>query len=169
MSGLQPSNQPQEAELKIAQTKPTFLDTMQLVERLHRMLLDVIKVRLEEMNRVDINSVQALLLYNVGSLEVTAGELRSRGYYLGSNVSYNLKKLIEAGYMRNKRSEHDRRSVRISLTERGMEICELIDELYDEHLEEMLKRDVFELDSLRATRNSLRDVERFWTDQLRYT
>lgn len=169
MSALQTSNQPDEAELKIAQTKPTFLDTMQLVERLHRMLLDVIKVRLEEMSRVDINSVQALLLYNVGSLEVTAGELRSRGYYLGSNVSYNLKKLIEAGYMTNKRSEHDRRSVRISLTEPGLAICELVDELYDEHLEGMLKRDVFELESLRSTRNSLRDVERFWTDQLRYT
>ncbi|MEM1019859.1 MAG: winged helix DNA-binding protein [Sphingomonadales bacterium] len=169
MSGLQTSSQPVEAELKIAQTKPTFLDTMQLVERLHRMLLDVIKVRLEEMNRIDINSVQALLLYNVGSLEVTAGELRSRGYYLGSNVSYNLKKLIEADYMVNKRSEHDRRSVRISLTERGMEICELIDELYDEHLEEMLKRDIADLDNLRSTRNTLRDIERFWTDQLRYT
>lgn len=169
MSGLQTSGQPIEAELKIAQTKPTFLDTMQLVERLHRMLLDVIKVRLEETNRVDINSVQALLLYNVGSLEVTAGELRSRGYYLGSNVSYNLKKLIDAGYMVNKRSEHDRRSVRISLTERGMEICELIDELYDEHLEEMLQRQVADLDALRATRNTLRDIERFWTDHLRYT
>lgn len=169
MSGLQPTDQPVDPELRIAQTKPTFLDAMQLVERLHRMLLDVIKVRLEEMNRVDINSVQALLLYNVGSLEVTAGELRSRGYYLGSNVSYNLKKLIEAGYMTNKRSEHDRRSVRISLTERGMEICELIDELYDEHLEEMLGRNVMDLEKLRQTRNSLRDIERFWTDQLRYT
>jgi len=169
MSGLQPFNQPDDAELKIAQTKPTFLDTMQLVERLHRMLLDVIKVRLEETNRVDINSVQALLLYNVGSLEVTAGELRSRGYYLGSNVSYNLKKLIEAGYMRNKRSEHDKRSVRISLTERGMEICELIDELYDEHMAEMLERDVFELEGMRMTRNALRDIERFWTDHLRYS
>ncbi|MGD8327070.1 MAG: winged helix DNA-binding protein [Sphingomonadales bacterium] len=155
-------------ELLVAQTKPAFLECLQLVERLHRRLLDVIKVRLEEIGLVDINSVQALLLYNVGSLEVTAGELKSRGYYQGSNVSYNLKKLVEMGYMAHKRSEHDRRSVRISLTEKGLEVSELVDALYDEHLSDMLNGEVFDLDHLQVMRHALRDVERYWSDQLRY-
>jgi len=157
-----------DAELMVAQTKPTFLECMQLVERLHRRLLDVIRIRLEEMNKTDINAVQALLLYNIGSLELTAGELKTRGYYLGSNVSYNLKKLVEADYMTNKRSEHDRRSVRIALTERGLQICELVDGLYDEHLGAMLKDGIFDRERLRTIRQSLREIERFWSDQLRY-
>ncbi|MFZ5609301.1 MAG: MarR family winged helix-turn-helix transcriptional regulator [Pseudomonadota bacterium] len=152
----------------VAQTKPAFLDCLQLVERLHRRLLDVIKVRLEELGLIDINSVQALLLYNVGSLEVTAGELKSRGYYQGSNVSYNLKKLVEMGYMAHKRSEHDRRSVRISLTEKGIEVCELVDKLYDEHLNAMLDEDVIGIEALQSMRGVLRDIERFWSEQLRY-
>lgn len=155
-------------DLVVAQTKPAFLDCLQLVERLHRRLLDVIKVRLEELGLIDINSVQALLLYNVGSLEVTAGELKSRGYYQGSNVSYNLKKLVEMGYMAHKRSEHDRRSVRISLTEKGIEVCELVDKLYDEHLNAMLDEDVIGIEALQSMRGVLRDIERFWSEQLRY-
>ena len=156
-------------ELMVAQTKPAFLDCLQLVERLHRRLLDVIKVRLEEIGLVDINSVQALLLYNVGSLEVTAGELKSRGYYQGSNVSYNLKKLVEMEYMMHKRSEHDKRSVRISLTEKGLQVCELVDFLYDQHLQDMLKEDVIDLQNLQIIRYALRDIERYWSDQLRYS
>ena len=73
--------------------KGRYLVSLKLIERLHRLLLDVIKDEFERLGRVDVNSVQALLLYNIGDAELTAGELTSRGYYLGSNVSYNLKKL----------------------------------------------------------------------------
>ena len=89
------------------------------MERLHRRLLDVIKDEFERRGRDDVNSVQALLLYNIGDKELTASELRTRGYYLGSNVSYNVKKLVEMGYLHHARSRIDRRSVRISLTEKG--------------------------------------------------
>ncbi len=95
----------------------SYLDSLTLVERLHRLLLDVIKDEFERLGVLEINAVQALLLFNVGDNEVTAGELKSRGYYQGSNVSYNLKKLVEAGYMHHQRSEIDRRSVRVRLTE----------------------------------------------------
>ena len=94
-----------------------YLDTLALVERLHRLLLDVIKDEFERLGVLEINAVQALLLFNIGEHEVTAGELRTRGYYQGSNVSYNLKKLVELGYMHHQRSEIDRRSVRVRLTE----------------------------------------------------
>jgi DNA-binding MarR family transcriptional regulator len=95
----------------------TYLESLALVERLHRLLLDVIKDEFERVGVLEINSVQALLLFNIGDNEVTAGELKTRGYYQGSNVSYNLKKLVEMGYMHHQRCEIDRRSVRVRLTE----------------------------------------------------
>ena len=100
----------------------SYLESLALVERLHRLLLDVIKDEFERLGVLEINAVQALLLFNIGDNEVTAGELKSRGYYQGSNVSYNLKKLVELGYMHHQRSEIDRRSVRVRLTGRGREI-----------------------------------------------
>ncbi len=101
-----------------------YLESLQLVERLHRRLLDVIKDEFERKGRSDINAIQALLLFNIGNAELTAGELRSRGYYLGSNVSYNLKKLVDLGFINHQRSRVDRRSVRVSLTDKGREIAD---------------------------------------------
>ena len=95
------------------------MESLQLVERLHRRLLDVIKDEFDRNGRSDINAIQALLLFNIGNSELTAGELRSRGYYLGSNVSYNLKKLVDLGFINHQRSRIDRRSVRVSLTPKG--------------------------------------------------
>ena len=108
----------------------SYLDTLNLVERLHRLLLDVIKDEFERVGLLEINAVQALLLFNVGDNEVTAGELKSRGYYQGSNVSYNLKKLVESGYMHHERSEIDRRSVRVRLTEKGRGVHVLVTRLF---------------------------------------
>ena len=96
-----------------------YLDTLGRLERLHRLLLDVVKDEFERLGLIDINSVQGLLLFNIGEQEVTAGELKSRGYYQGSNVSYNLKKLVESGYMHHEKCAVDRRSVRVRLTETG--------------------------------------------------
>ena len=81
----------------------TYLDTLGRLERLHRLLLDVVKDEFERLGLIDINSVQGLLLFNIGEHEVTAGELKSRGYYQGSNVSYNLKKLVDSGYMHHEK------------------------------------------------------------------
>src|SRR5687767_16028578 len=116
-----------------APVQPLYLEALTLVERLHRRLLDVIKDEFDRRGRADVNSVQALLLYNIGDKELTASELRTRGYYLGSNVSYNVKKLVEMGYLHHARSRVDRRSVRISLTEKGKEVHEIIHGLYDKH------------------------------------
>ncbi len=148
--------------------KKDYLHTLRLIERLHRLLLDVIKDEFERTGETDVNSVQALLLYNIGDSELTAGELRSRGYYLGSNVSYNLKKLVEAGFIEQKRSESDARSVRINLSERGQQIRTIIDGLYCRQLKTIEK--VGELSSeefVKLGQNLIR-LERFWTDQIRY-
>ena len=111
-----------------------YLESLQLVERLHRRLLDVVKDEFERQGRSDINAIQALLLFNIGNAELTAGELRTRGYYLGSNVSYNLKKLVELGFINHQRSRVDRRSVRVSLTPKGKEVAEVVDGLYERHI-----------------------------------
>ena len=105
--------------------KPLYLEAVTRVERLHRRLLDLIKDEFDRMGWDDINPVQALMMFNIGTAELTAGELRSRGYYLGSNVSYNLKKLVETGYIFQERSRSDRRSVRIRLTPKGEEVAEV--------------------------------------------
>ncbi len=145
-----------------------YLDNLALVERLHRLLLDVIKDEFERLNILEINSVQALLLFNIGENEVTAGELKSRGYYQGSNVSYNLKKLVELGYMHHQRSELDRRSVRVRLTEKGRKTRGMVAELFARHAEGMEKRNLITTSGLDEINTSLRRMERYWTEQIRY-
>lgn len=146
----------------------SYLETLSMVERLHRLLLDVIKDEFERLGLLDINSVQALLLFNIGDNEVTAGELKSRGYYQGSNVSYNLKKLVEAGYMHHHRCEIDRRAVRVKLTEKGREIRAIVSDLFERHAGGMVGQDVIGDVGLQNINTVLRRVERYWTDQIRY-
>jgi len=145
-----------------------YLDALALVERLHRLLLDVIKDEFERVGMLEINAVQALLLFNVGDNEVTAGELKTRGYYQGSNVSYNLKKLVEMGFMHHQRCEIDRRSVRVRLTEKGREIRSVVGNLFARHAEGLQNKGVLGMDGIDQITTALRRVERYWTDQIRY-
>ncbi|MCX7888792.1 MAG: MarR family winged helix-turn-helix transcriptional regulator [Rhodobacteraceae bacterium] len=145
-----------------------YLDTLALIERLHRLLLDVIKDEFERLGEPEVNPVQALLLFNVGSQEVTAGELRSRGYYQGSNVSYNLKKLVESGHMHHERSAADRRSVRVSLTEKGHAVRRRVAELVRRHAEGMTQSGAADATSLADANAQLRRIERYWAERIRY-
>ncbi len=144
------------------------LDALALVERLHRLLLDVIKDEFERVGVLEINAVQALLLFNIGDNEVTAGELKTRGYYQGSNVSYNLKKLVETGFMHHQRCEIDRRSVRVRLTEKGRNIRDVVGALFERHAEGLRGKGVLGDDGIDQITSSLRRVERYWADQIRY-
>jgi len=145
-----------------------YLDSLALVERLHRLLLDVVKDEFERLGIIDINSVQALLLFNIGENEVTAGELKTRGYYQGSNVSYNLKKLVEYGYMHHQKCDVDRRAVRVRLTDKGMQIRNIVAGLFQRHAAGILGREVLGNMRLEDINASLRRMERYWTDQIRY-
>ena len=145
-----------------------YLRALRLIERLHRLLLDVIKDEFDRRGEAEINSVQALLLYNMGESELTAGELKSRGHYLGSNVSYNLKKLVDMGYLHYKRSDTDRRSVRVSLTSKGVEAREVIQRLYSRQLSSVEAVGQVTAEDLRGLNRALRRLERFWGDQIRY-
>jgi DNA-binding MarR family transcriptional regulator len=160
-------------ELPISQTDRKgfmtgYLEALALVERLHRLLLDVIKDEFERVGVLEINAVQALLLFNIGDNEVTAGELKTRGYYQGSNVSYNLKKLVEMGYMHHQRCEIDRRSVRVRLTPRGREIRDIVAALFARHAEGLEGKNVISSEGIEDITVSLKRVERYWSDQIRY-
>ena len=160
--------EPAERQAKFDHIRPLYLDALTLVERLHRRLLDVIKDEFDRRGRSDINSVQALLLYNIGDKELTAGELRTRGYYLGSNVSYNLKKLVEMGFLDHQRSRVDRRSVRIRLTETGSEVRDIVEGLYQKHVRTVEQVGGITADEFATLNKSLHRLERFWTDQILY-
>jgi DNA-binding MarR family transcriptional regulator len=152
----------------INQISAVYHDVLTLVERLHRRLLDVIRDEFDQRGRLDLNPVQALLLYNIGDKEVTASELCVRGYYLGSNVSYNLKRLTEDGFLEHRRSQSDRRSVRISLTEKGREARDIVAQVFQRHLMGIAQEGGIGSDELAGLNKVLLRLERFWTDQIMY-
>ncbi|RMD48693.1 MAG: MarR family transcriptional regulator [Alphaproteobacteria bacterium] len=145
-----------------------YHETLALIERLHRLLLDVIKDEFERLGRHEVNPVQALLLFNVGDAEVTASELKSRGYYQGSNVSYNLKKLVEGGFMHHRRCQIDRRAVRVRLTPRGQEVRRIVADLFARHAAGLAGRGILDRAALYDLNTALRRIERYWTDRIRY-
>ncbi|MBM3485488.1 MAG: winged helix-turn-helix transcriptional regulator [Alphaproteobacteria bacterium] len=145
--------------------KQTYLDTILLIERLHRQFLEVVKGELDRLGIEDINNVQSLILSNIGREDLTVGELTHRGYYLGSNVSYNVKKMVENGYLVQERSAHDRRSVRIRVSDKGLVLCEKIAALHDRHLAAMAGGPLTEPVLAEVTK-TLRQLERFWSDDL---
>jgi len=159
---------PVDREAQFDHIWPQYLEALTLVERLNRRLLDVIKDEFDRRSRADINSVQALLLYNIGDKELTARELRTRRYYLGSNVSYNLKKLVEMGFLDHQRSKIDRRSVRIKLTEMGREVREIVDALHQKHVRTIEQVGGINSDEFATLNKSLHRLERFWTDHILY-
>lgn len=148
--------------------RQAYVDTIRLIERAHRRFLDVVKDELDRLGRDDINNVQAVLLHNVGTEELTPSELKSRGYYLGSNVSYNLKKLGELGYLVQRRSTRDRRTVRITVTEKGAEIAALVEGLLDRHMQSLAPIGGVDGATLAGTAQTLRRLDRYWKDQVLY-
>ncbi len=145
----------------------SFSDITRLIERLHRRYLDVIRLELSQNGLDDINAVQAVLLTNVKDAEVSIRELVDRGYYIGSNVTYNVRHLVQCGYVLQSRSERDRRSVKIKLTERGLEVCSLLGEMEQRHASAMgdTGRQLSDIDAARST---LRSLERVWSDSIQY-
>src|SRR5690242_21490374 len=138
-----------------------YLEVISLVERLHRQFLEVVKLELDGIGVHDINNVQALMLFNIGDAEMTVGELTLRGCYLGSNVSYNVKKMVENGYIEQERSVHDRRSIHVKLTDKGRALRDRLTGMHRRHIEMLAQTAVTE-DSLQNVITTLRRLERFW-------
>lgn len=144
-----------------------YLELTHLIARLHRRSLDVLRSELNRLGVRDINGVQALLLANIGDEKVVIKDLIERGYYQGSNVSYNIKKLVELDYLDQERSSHDKRSVSVSLTEKAIDVVDKVRELEDQNAAkfiELLESDT-DMDKVLA---SLRRLERMWTDYIHY-
>src|SRR6201988_1403315 len=168
MKAVARTAEPVDREMRHDQIRPLYLEALTLVERLHRRLLDVIKDEFDRRGRADINSVQALLLYNIGEKELTAGELRTRGYYLGSKVSYHLQQLVEMGFLDHQRSRVERRSVRIKLTQKGIEVRDIVDALYQKHVRTVEQVGGINADEFGVLNKALHRLERFWPDQILY-
>ncbi len=145
-----------------------YYESIQLIERLHRHFLDVLKVELDKKNIQDINNVQSMILYNIGDDEMTVGELTIRGYYLGSNVSYNVKKMVENGYLVQERSVHDKRSIRVKLSEKGLELKQAISDMFARHEEQIQGSEISD-ERLNGLNETLQMLERFWAQQTNFS
>lgn len=146
----------------------SYLESLQILERLHRLLLDLVKDEFERLGQNDLTPVQALILYNLGSSEVSAGELRSRGIYQGSNVSYNLKKLVQMGYVSHERSDTDRRSIRVRLTDTGLHVRDTVSGLFARHADGLEMSGILDDPPIEQVNLQWRRIERFWSEQIRY-
>jgi DNA-binding MarR family transcriptional regulator len=141
--------------------KEYYLESVSLIERLHRLFLEVVKYELDNMKVDDITNVQALVLYNLGNDHISIGELTTKGCYLGSNVSYNLKKMVKNGYIEQMTSKHDKRSYMIKLSSKGVALCKKLDSAFDGHVS-TLKKDKF--DNLKDLVSTLKYLEYFWNN-----
>lgn len=148
--------------------KGSYIQTIGLIERLYRVMLDVVKDEFERIGQSDINCIQAILLFNIGEEELSASDLKARRLYQGSNVSYNLKKLVEAGYLHYERCRLDRRSVRIRLTEKGAEIRDFVARVHERNAERLASEIANEPRDLDELNGQLETLERFWRAQIRY-
>ncbi len=142
-----------------------YRDMTHLVERLHRRLLDVVRAELTRANIHDLNGVQALILVNVGEGEIAVRDLVERGYYLGSNVSYNIRKLTELGYLKQKPTKHDRRSLTVIPTDKAKKAIAAVrngEENHAKSFEEALSG----LSDIPTVREALKRLELVWTESL---
>ena len=143
-----------------AKLKDEYLNAIRLIERLHRQFLEVVKGEIDRLGVRDINNIQALILYNIGRDELTVGELTHRGYYLGSNVSYNVRKMVENGYLIQERSTHDRRSIRVRLSDKGMDVSDKVDDIINSQAEKLPEIGI-NTEQLEYTGAVLNRLERF--------
>ncbi|MBT4880119.1 MAG: winged helix DNA-binding protein [Alphaproteobacteria bacterium] len=146
--------------------KSIYFESIVLIEKLHRLFLEVVRAELERSKIYDINNVQSLILYNIGENQLTVGDLTSRGLYMGSNVTYNLKKLVENGYLHQEKSSHDRRSSQVRVTEKGRALCKKIAAVLDKQAKQ-LKKAGTTTENLQDATDYLKMLENFWASETR--
>jgi DNA-binding MarR family transcriptional regulator len=152
---------PMDNTLTTVDLKGRYLETVQLMERLHRQFLELVQTELTANKIDDVNSVQSLILHAIGHTEVVVGDLTQRGYYLGTNVSYNVRKLVEGDYLAQERSPHDRRALKLRQTAKGRRLCEQLDRVFDDHVREL--EDDAMIDDLARASGILRNLSSFWS------
>nr|WP_044549738.1 MarR family transcriptional regulator [Azospirillum lipoferum] len=144
-----------------------YTDLGRVMESITRRFLDVLRMELARIGVTDLSPTQALMLLHIGTEELSVRDLLERGYYLGSNASYNLKHLVEAGYVDRSPSLRDRRAARLKLSEQGLATCEALKKLEAARADSLLRSDSDGAD-FETTYRTLRRLERAWTDLIRY-
>lgn len=140
-----------------------LLATLGLIERLHRQCLEIAKIELEHRSIRDLTNVQAVMLFNIGEEELSVGELIQRGYYLGSNASYNVKQMTKNGYLIQKQCSHDRRLHFVRASETGLEIHHALNALFDRHANQGLREVQITQIDLNTTNEALQQLHRYWS------
>lgn len=143
------------------------LDLMRVIERMHRRHLDLLRADLMRHGVDDVSPAQVMMLFTIGTGDISVRNLIERGYYLGSNASYSLKRLIEAGYVQRTTSERDRRSARLRLSDKGLELCRLV-RTVDQDYQVRLVRGQDQAHDLNVTYRTLVRLEQEWTQAVRY-
>jgi DNA-binding MarR family transcriptional regulator len=144
-----------------------YVNVIRLIDKLHRQLMVLFQVELtKRLDAGDLTPVQAMILFNIGNDELPIRELSERGHYLGSNVSYNLKRLKALGYMQDRPSEHDRRSILVRATDKGRAFAERMREAFDRHVEE-LRGGYAADDALASLVSDLERLSAFWNAMAR--
>ena len=146
----------------------SFLKSLSLLEQAHRRLHDVVKDNLERGGERSLTGVQALLIYEIGDAETPASALRARGAFAGTSLSYNVKKLQEGGYINQNRSTTDKRTVHLSLTERGKRVREQVTNLFEKQANALGPTASVRGEDLDHLNKTVSRLERFWSDQIRY-
>lgn len=148
-------------------TSKGYLELFHLIERLHRLFLDVLRVEIKKMGIRDLNGVQAMLLANIGDQDVVVRDLIDRGYYQGSNVSYNVKKLTEMGYLEQQRVEYDKRSVSLRLTDKARDVVDHVKALDGGTFASLEGGGVCD-GGVEEACDTLRQLEQSWSDYVRF-
>ena len=137
-----------------------------LIERMHRRFLDVVRLEMWREDVRDISPVQIMMLSNIGDEDISVRDLIERGYYLGSNASYNLKQLVDGGYVERRTSKRDRRSAHLRVTDKGQEVLKKLAALETRWAEPILNAENKE--AIETTHMILRRLERCWSDAVRF-
>jgi DNA-binding MarR family transcriptional regulator len=134
-------------------------------EKNYRLFLDIIKQELDVIGAVDINAIQAFILMNINDNVVTIGEVITRGYYIGSNASYNIKKMTANNYVQQTQSDFDKRAAYLKLTKKGLVLCEKLYDSVNNYLKifETSMGSNFSIDQCVET---MKKIEHFWKDAL---
>jgi DNA-binding MarR family transcriptional regulator len=143
------------------------LEIVRIIDRLYRRYTDLMRVDLTRLGNEDVSPSQIMMLFTIGGGELSVRDLLDRGYYLGSNASYNLKQLVDGNYIEREISSRDRRSARISLSAKGQALCDEVRRCHDSYHRE-IARDPVEARNLEVTYQVLRRLEDVWTATLRY-
>ena len=141
--------------------KNECIEFAMLSEKVYRTFLELIKHELDVAGISDINPIQASVLLNIDENTITMSEVISRGYYMGSNASYNLKKMINNGYINQIQSEYDKRTSFLKLTEKGKDLLSTLKEKISGHASS-LDGKIKDKMTLSKLNGFLRNVDNHW-------